>query len=295
MPLFQQKNQALKKLKSFSANKEKDIQKLVENNLETIFEMWLIATEYSITAGRRIDSFAVDSNGSPVIIEYKKRNDENVINQSISYLKWLKEQKPEFFQKMVENHVKNLPKDFKLRWEQPRVICIAEAFNKYDLDTVEMIKEIKIELYKYRFFEENLFQLEQYNVEEKPDSVLQKKGVFTSNDTSVESLLSKCSEHVKSIFSEMRDRIFQLDTNVEERVTSLYVAYRLSKHFVELHFNKNDIKVYLRPVDFVDPKGLIEKIPDGYNWSMNRRVYIKNMEELEYVMQLIKQSYNDVL
>ena len=136
MPLFIQKNQSLKKLKSFSANKEKDIQKLVEDNLGVIFDMHFLASEYTISTGRRIDTFAVDKEGYPVIIEYKKRSDENVINQALSYLKWLKGQKKEFFEKMVENHVKNLPKDFKISWGEPRVICIAEAFSKYDIDAV---------------------------------------------------------------------------------------------------------------------------------------------------------------
>ncbi len=295
MPIFHQKNQTLKKLKSFSANKEKDIQKLVESNLDVIFDMFFIATEYPITKDRRIDTLAVDKDGFPVIIEYKKRSDENVINQSISYLKWLQEQKPEFFEKLVETRVANRPTDFKIRWGEPRVICIAESYNKYDVDTVEMIKEIKIELYKYRFFENDLFQLEQINVEEKVDAVKPAAGTKASDLNSVEQLLGKSSDFVKTIFKELQARIFLLDTNVEEKTTTLYVAYRLSKNFAELHFNKNDIKIYLRPAEYPDPKGLIEKIPDGYNWTLNRRIYLRNADELDYVMELIKHSYNDVL
>src|SRR5690606_6227012 len=122
----------------------------------------------------------------------------------ISYLKWLKEQKSEFFEKIVENRVKDFPKDVKLNWDQPRVICIAESFNKYDLDTVEMIKGIKIELYRYRYYDENIFQLEQYNVEEKPDAVLEKKGLAPITNSGVDRLLEKASEEVKANFAELR-------------------------------------------------------------------------------------------
>ena len=39
----------------------------------------------------------------------------------------------------------------------------------------------------------------------------------------------------------------------------------------------------------------IETIPDGYNWFLNRRVYLKSVDDLDYVMGLIEQSYKDVL
>jgi predicted transport protein len=40
---------------------------------------------------------------------------------------------------------------------------------------------------------------------------------------------------------------------------------------------------------------MFEKIPDGYNWTMDRRVYLKNKSELDYVFGLIEQSYKDVI
>ena len=125
MALFKQKNQTLTNLKSIQITKEREIQKLVENNLNEIFEMYFIATEYPITVGRpRIDTLAVDKNGYPTIIEYKKRSDENVINQSISYLKWLKEQKPEFFERLIEKKVKGIPKEFKIRWKNLELFAL---------------------------------------------------------------------------------------------------------------------------------------------------------------------------
>lgn len=34
---------------------------------------------------------------------------------------------------------------------------------------------------------------------------------------------------------------------------------------------------------------------DGYNWTLDRRVYLKSADELEYVVGLIEQSYKNVL
>ena len=158
-----------------------------------------------------------------------------------------------------------------------------------------MITEIKIELYRYGFFEGNIFQLERYNVEEKPVNPKNKKELVATGSDPVDILLERCSANVKSIFKELQARIFMLDANIEEKATTLYVAYRLSKNFAEIHLNKNDLKIHLRPATYKDPKGLVEKIPDGYNWTLNRRIYLSSAAEIDLVMSFIKQSYNDVL
>jgi len=42
--------------------------------------------------------------------------------------------------------------------------------------------------------------------------------------------------------------------------------------------------------------GLVEKVPDSYNsWTLDRRLYLKSEDELEYVLSLIEQAYKDVL
>ncbi len=46
--------------------------------------------------GGRIDSLGLDENGSPVILEYKRSVNENVINQGLFYLDWLLDHKAEF-------------------------------------------------------------------------------------------------------------------------------------------------------------------------------------------------------
>ena len=97
MPLFKEKNKSWVTIKSEPINKEKELQTIIENNLLEIFDMYFLASEYTTTTGGRIDSLAIDTSGCPVIIEYKRNRNDNVINQSLSYLKWLKSQKKEFF------------------------------------------------------------------------------------------------------------------------------------------------------------------------------------------------------
>jgi hypothetical protein len=148
MPIFKISGRKLNKLSSLPLDKEKNLQALVEDNLTEVLELLFLATEYTTTFGGRIDTLAVDTNGSPVIIEYKRNKNDNVINQSLSYLKWLKSQKPGFFEKlMIDKLGKDKADKIKLDWHNPRVICVAENYSKFDIDTAEVVP-LRIELMK---------------------------------------------------------------------------------------------------------------------------------------------------
>jgi predicted transport protein len=278
-------------------DKEKNLQKLVEDNLMEVLELRFLATEYTTTFGGRIDTLAVDANGAPVIIEYKRNKNENVINQALSYLKWLKVQMPEFFQMLMINKLgQAVSNTIKLDWKNPRVICIAESYSKFDIDTVEVVP-LRIELFKYRYYEQGLFSLESLNV---PEVASTKLPVITSPMTvdpltSVTLLREKGNDLVRQLFDALQEAIMNMDDSIEERVTNYYVAYRLTKNFVDVQIGKNQIRLHLRKIDYIDPKHLVEKIPDGYKWTLSRRVYLNSIDDLDYIMGLIEQSYKNVL
>ena len=74
---------------------EKELQNLIENNMESFFGVRFLKSEYPITNGR-MDSIGIDENNSPVIFEYKRSQNENVINQGLFYLDWLLDHKADF-------------------------------------------------------------------------------------------------------------------------------------------------------------------------------------------------------
>lgn len=89
MALFKIQNQVVKKLITKDLDLEKNLQSLFESNLDEILNISFLAHEYSTSFGGRIDTLGIDRNGSPCIIEYKKNQSDNVINQGLSYLRWL--------------------------------------------------------------------------------------------------------------------------------------------------------------------------------------------------------------
>ncbi|MGE4441693.1 MAG: DUF5655 domain-containing protein [Desulfomicrobium sp.] len=296
MPIFRTENGKLKKLSAISVAKEKELQSLVEDNLGELLGMHFLATEYTTTFGGRIDTLAVDYTGAPVIIEYKKNKNDNIINQGLSYLRWLQAQKVEFFEMLlIKNLGQEISKIINVDWKNPRVVCIAESYSKFDIDTVEVIP-MRIELFKYRYYEGGVFSLEPLAVsEQKYKSCVEVAIEKTTVGTTIDNLLNKGSDPIKSVFENLRSKILELDENVTEKATSLYVAYRVTKNFVEIYIRKNQLNIHLRPIEYDDPEGKVDKIPEGYNWTLNRRVYLKSEVELDYVISLIEQSYKDVL
>lgn len=298
MPIFKLKSGKLKMLNMVPLDKEKNLQTLLEENLMEVLELRFLASEYVTTFGGRIDTLAVDANGAPVIIEYKRNKNENVINQALSYLKWLKAQKAEFFQMLMINKLgRAIAEHIKLDWHNPRVICVAEAYSKFDIDTVEVIP-LRIELFKYRYYEDDIFVLESLNVAEQPKfnvPVLGSKVDDVGAESMTQSLMGKASPSIAELFGVLRERILAIDENIIEKPTTLYMAFRVTKNFAEIHIGKNQLKIHLRPIQYDDPKGIVEKIPDGYNWTMDRRIYLNSADDLDYVFGIIEQSYKNVL
>jgi RecB family endonuclease NucS len=96
--LFRVASGVVTQLEGKSVVIEKTLQVLMENHLEAFLGVRVLASEY-VTGkahGGRIDTLGIDENDSPVIIEYKRSLNENVINQGLFYLDWLLDHRAEF-------------------------------------------------------------------------------------------------------------------------------------------------------------------------------------------------------
>ncbi len=138
---------------------EKSLQKLFEGNLEALLGVRFLASEYSTgpAHGGRIDTLGLDEDGSPVIIEYKRSVNENVVNQGLFYLDWLLDHRKEFQWLAMERLGHEAAKA--VDWSAPRLLCIAGDFTRYDEHAVKQIAR-NIELLRYRRFGTDLLMIE---------------------------------------------------------------------------------------------------------------------------------------
>jgi predicted transport protein len=176
-------------------------------------------------------------------------------------------------------------------WENPRVICIAESYSKFDIDTVEVVP-IRIELFRYRLYENGVFSLEPLNTPEKVIEKLDKAKL--SRAITTESV-PEGNSNIRQLFEELRSRIMQLDEEIIEKQNPQYTAYKLSKNFAEVHLSKQAIKIHLRTANYNDPQGLIKRVPESYKWTLDHILTLDNRDQLDYVMKLVELSYKDVI
>lgn len=298
MALFKINGPIVKKIISKDLDLEKNLQFLFEQNLEEILNIYFLAHEYSTSFGGRIDTVGIDRNGSPCIIEYKKSQNENIINQGLSYLKWLLDHKEK-----LEILCQNKKIGIEIDWDSPRVICIAESYNKFDLDTADLLP-INIELLKYRVYENDILLIEPENqqkiriskskiFEKKEKNEIKTRKQYTINDH-----LRTANQNIKEIFEIIKEKIFAIDESIIEEAKAKYIAYKLTTNFVDIVILKDSLKIFLNvPSDKLDDpyniaRDLAKPKKIGHWGNGDYEVRLEKEDDIDAVFELIKQSYN---
>ena len=279
-------------------NFERELQVLVEKNMETFFGITFLQSEFSIPNGR-IDSLGIDENYCPVIFEYKRSQNENVINQGLFYLDWLMDHKAEF--KLLTIDKLGMDIANRIDWSIPCVICIANDFTKFDEHAVNQMQK-NIRLIKYKKFGDDLILFELINAPTvKPimgpieDEAQKQKKV--ADKTFLEQLTGT-SDEIREIYYAIRDYILSLGDDISENQLKLYCVYKKIKNIVCVQVQQKSILLYLK----LDPDTLIEEqqknlVRDVRNighWGTgDTEITIKQATDFERIKYLIDRCYSD--
>lgn len=130
---------------------ERDLQRFFEKHLRTVIGVEFLASEYSTGRrhSRRIDTLGIDGAGRPVVVEYKRGRNENVINQGLDYVAWLEDHQAEFRELVRKNRRAGRVTD--IDFGAPRLVCIAHEFPRHDQIAAENSRR-RVELLRYRRF-----------------------------------------------------------------------------------------------------------------------------------------------
>ncbi|MGC8651461.1 MAG: hypothetical protein ACP5RX_02520, partial [Minisyncoccia bacterium] len=133
--MFRKEGNRLIRLKNKVIDLERDIQRLTEDNLQEIFGLKFVATEFSVQ-NFRFDTVAFDeSTKAFVIIEYKKDKNISVVDQALAYLSTMLNNKAEFLLLYHKKFNKEIEKEG-VEWSQSRIILIADSFTKYQENAI---------------------------------------------------------------------------------------------------------------------------------------------------------------
>lgn len=292
MALFRIDKDHVGKMKIAEFANEKAMQTLFEKNLESIFGIRFLSSEFQTTHGGRIDTLGVDENDAPVIIEYKESEKDNVINQGLFYLDWLVDHKGDF-ELLLHN---KLSKNIKVHWDEVRLLLIAQSFNEYDKYAVNRISG-NIELWKYAIYEDSVLSIERINLP-KAEKLKEKrrdlKIVFKEYNHQYH--LEDVSGKMKRLFFGLRNEILKLDDQIQEKIKKVYIAFALDRNFCEIVVQAKCLQVHLdiRKQDLKDPKNIVQDISQKGHWATgNSKIKYSKPDELPYLLMLIKQSYKN--
>ncbi|MBG0768333.1 DUF5655 domain-containing protein [Methanococcus maripaludis] len=292
MSLFKISGKSVEKMNS-TKNIERKIQNLCENNLEEIFGVKFLRSEYPTTTGGRMDSLGIDFERNPVIIEYKQVESENIITQGLFYLDWLIDHKGDFEQVLNKAGV-----EMEVSWDSPRVILVAKSYSKYDTYAVNQFSG-NIELWKYMIYDDEVLHIERINLaKDEKEKAIRHKSKVTYQDYDLDHHLAEKPEKIVNLFYRVRDEILKLDESISEKIKKLYIAYSLDKNFCEFVIQKNALRVYINiNKDMLeDPNDISEDVSYKGHWGSGcTSLKIEKEEEIHYAMELIKQSYENNL
>jgi predicted transport protein len=277
---------------------EKSLQSLIERNLEPMLGIRFVASEHSTGKAHsgRIDTLGLDENGSPVILEYKRSSNENVINQGLFYLDWLLDHRAEFTLLAMKRLGSDIQEE--VDWSAPRLVCIAGDFTRYDEHAVAQIGR-NIELYRYRWYDDGFIALELVNrkagmVETgpMPGGAKAKQAHKTVSEN-----LAQAGPELRSLYESLDAFVLGLGDDVSMKTTLHYLAYRRIKNFacVNVHPQTGQLLVFLKvnPDDVPLEEGFTRDVRKiGKFGTGDLEVRIDSLEDLDRAKPLIEKSYD---
>lgn len=304
--LFRLSNGTANELSSKAAKLEKHLQHLLEANMPAFLGVRFLASEYTTgkTHRGRIDSLGLDENGCPVIIEYKRHSNENVINQGLFYLDWLLDHQAEFRWLVMEKLGKDIADQ--IEWAGTRLLCIAADFTRYDEHAVQQIPR-NIELLRYKLFGDDLLLLELVNAQSVPDATAVKPAPPdmpaereaakpSGKDRSMDEQLALAVTEIRDLYAQTTSYLTALGDDVQEKRLKLYTAFRRLKNFacVIAYPNRLLVTLKLDPASVTPEDGFSRDVSGIGHWGTGDvELTLRSPADLERAKPLLERSYTE--
>lgn len=277
---------------------EKEIQTLTEKNIDKIFNLNIVKTEFSIKEFR-LDTLAFDDDSmSFVIIEYKNNKSFSVVDQGFSYLSLMLSHKADFILEYNECMKKSLKRN-DVDWTQSKVIFVSPQFTPYQKQAINF-KDLQIELWQVKRFSNKTIFYEQVQTQGATASVetilgadknkrkiLKEIKVYNEQDH-----FQGIDEEMVNLYTTFRDAIINLG-DITVKPKKQYLAFIANRNVVDISVQKNKIKMWinLKKGGLEDSKKLTKDVSSTGTWGNgDYELAINSDDDLEYILSLVKQS-----
>ncbi len=279
---------------------ERDIQKLIETNMETFFGVRFLQSEYVIShsddyeaLGGRIDSLGIDENNCPIVFEYKRDTNENVINQGLFYLDWLLDHQADFWRLVMEKLGKQVADA--IDWGSPAVYCVANAFGKYDLHAIKQVNR-NIRLVRYAnggdivLFE---FLNAPSTISPSLDTPIRKLNGRVYSDKTFAEQYAGTTDQLREIVDEVRQYMCTFGDDVSENELKLYLAIKKARNIVCVEVNRKRVILHLAidPTTIEETALVCDASKKGHWGTGDVEVSLTSIEDLEEAKPLLERAY----
>jgi len=300
MRLFQQQKQSLKPVKEVKIQLEKDLQAVTEQNLDKIFGLEFISSEFQLNS-LRIDSLAFDLETKAfVIIEYKRDRSFSIIDQGYAYLSLMLNNKADFILEYNERMDKNLKRG-DVDWTQTRVLFIAHSFTNHQREAINF-KDLPIELWEVQKYEGGLISFNPIKALKTAESIKTVSRDEAINKVAKQVKSYTINDHFKpdwkvsrDLYEQLRDKLFSLEGRFEETPRRGWISYKIgTTSVVSVKARKTKLVFELtrtQPKDLKDPAkkvSYIDRSMEHWNQHMSY-ADIAEADDVDYAIFLTKQ------
>ena len=306
MKLFSIDNNKLSSVSTNPFQLERDIQKLIENNVQELFDLEFVKSELTIQ-NFRLDTLCFNKmSNSFVIIEYKKGSNYSVIDQGYTYLSTLLNNKSDFILEYNETLGGSLKRD-EIDWSQSRVIFISPKFSEYQKTSINF-KNLPFELWEVTRFKNNLLGLTKIDTNSDVDIT---STVEKDNSKSIVKTVSKeivtydenyhinknktRPQEIVDLYYEFKDRVLSIGDNIELNIGKTWMGFKQNRIFCDVVIFNEGVVVYInmKKGELNDYLNKCQDMSDKGHWGNgDYKIVIRTVEDIDYVMSLVKQSFN---
>lgn len=230
-----------------------------------------------------IDILGADKEGTLVVIELKDELDDGQLDQGIEYYDWVASN-VSLLARIYKGFDPNKP---------PRLILVAPDFS-------ESVRRVA----KYTSLSsDGLLEFKKYRALELPgggiaivcdDVEIEDRETGAIEAYALDDHLRKGTEAIREVCQQLRNEILKLDSQIREKVKKKYIAFETSRNFTEFVVQKNALLIYLDLFvnELNDERKIAGDCSDVGHWGTGKtRFKVESVDEVQYAMSLIRQSY----
>lgn len=256
------------------------------------------------------DGFVIDSkNKKWYILELKLLCDDainRISNQIVNYKNSIKNlnTKKEIYEAIKNNSLYDL-----IYNTNPEIIIIINTLKGKDgkkfKEIVEGIDE-NIKLIEFKTFtrREGIYAKEEEHIHlveplfDEKDSNFPKidKGKPKQTKYTEDYHLKDKPDWIRQLYEKYKNAIQNIDNKIQINPQKQYIAFQLNKRIIAgivIYKNYLNLFVNLKKGDLDNPKGLAEDVSHIGHWATgDYRIKITNDDDLQYIVDLVNQSYN---